>query len=109
MSRTERIQVTEEMVGSVQGGDGRAWKQEDGERQETSSPFTLADTRLTEEDSTVIRGWVITRLLPADFQLQHKQIIAPHCPPPTVESGVHRARETCALPKRDTALIIQVQ
>lgn len=68
-------------------GDGRfcvGWKQEDGERQETSSPFTLADTRLTEEDSIVIRGWVITRLLPADFQLQHKQIIAPHCPPPTV-------------------------
>lgn len=86
---------------SGDGGDGRfcaGWKQEDGERQETSSPFTLADTRLTEEDSIVIRSWVITRLLPADFQLQHKQIIAPHCPPPTVESGVHRARETCALP-----------
>lgn len=47
MSRTERIQVTEEMVGSVWGREGRAWKQEDGERQETWSPFTLAGTRLT--------------------------------------------------------------
>lgn len=49
----------------------------------TSRSFKLADTKLTEEFNKN-QGWIIIRLLTAGFQLEHKQIILPHCQPPPV-------------------------
>lgn len=53
---------------------------EEGRCQAHSGWQTLSSRRRI----TIIRGWIIIRLLTAGFQLQHKQIIIPHCQPPPV-------------------------
>ena len=76
------------------GGRGGPWEADAGERKGRARKQAGGrgrcqgrsgwQTPSSQRRTTVIRGWVIIRLLTAGFPLQHKQTIIPHCQQPPV-------------------------